>query len=465
MSLQVEGPGSGRNLRQTRCPGTLGRRGFLRIGFSALGGLGLADLLRLQTISSDTTATGNRPNDKALIVIWLWGGPSHMETFDLKPTAPTEYRGEFRPIPTSSPGLEICEHLPRLAQLGDQIAILRSLGHDSPGHVSSTHTLLTGYPGDVVEAPPYQPRYPDFWSIVSKARGERTFGVPVHIAMPALRYNGAAYLGGGLDPFVVSADPSGKQFNVPNLALDRISKPRFGERLGLLEHFDRYRRSIDKRAAASMDAFNQKAASLLTRGDLRSAFDIEQEDAKTRDRYGRHGVGQRCLLARRLVEAGVRMVTVDFPNVPGQKAFSWDDHASVWNIFTEMKHRLPVLDQVTSALIEDLHARGLEKNVLVVVMGEMSHTPRLSNFQGQPGREHWARTMSVLMSGGGLRMGQAVGSTSRLGDEPISRPLKPTDLLATLYAYFGISPETTFTSSKGRPTRILPDGKAIAELI
>jgi hypothetical protein len=465
MSSQVEGLGTGRKLEQTRCPGTFGRRGFLRVGFSALGGLGLAELLRLETIAARKTTPGTGYSDKALIVIWLWGGPSHMETFDLKPTAPAEYRGEFRPIPTSSPGLEICEHLPRLAQLGDQIAILRSLGHDSPGHVSSTHTLLTGYPGDVVEAPPFQPRYPDFWSIVSKTRGERTFGVPVHIAMPAPRYNGSAYLGGGLDPFVVSADPNGKQFKVPNLALDRISKPRFGERLGLLEHFDRYRRSIDERAAASMDAFNQKAASLLTRGDLRAAFDIEREDPKTRDRYGRHTVGQRCLLARRLVEAGVRMVTVDFPNVPGQKAFSWDDHASVWNIFTEMKHRLPVLDQVTSALIEDLRARGLEKDVLVAVMGEMSHTPRLSNFQGQPGREHWGRTMSVLLSGGGLRMGRAIGATNRLGDEPISRPLKPTDLLATLYAYFGISPEITFSSGKGRPTRILPDGKAIAELI
>lgn len=464
MSSRIDGTTSLSASGPMRCPGTLARRGFLRVGFSALGGLGLTDLLRLESASAENTAKRDRSNDKALIVIWLWGGPSHMETFDLKPAAPTEYRGEFRPIPTKSPGLEICEHLPQLAQLGDRIAILRSLGHDSPGHVSSTHTLLTGYPGDVIEAPPFQPRYPDFWSIVAKARGERSFGVPVHIALPALRYNGSAYLGGGLDPFVVSADPNGAQFTVPNLALDRISKPRFGERLALLEHFDRYRSSIDEQATHLIDAFNQKAASLLTRGELRTAFDIAREDPKTRERYGRHPVGQRCLLARRLIEAGVRMVTVDFPHVPGQKAFSWDDHASVWNIFTEMRHRLPVLDQVTSALIEDLQARGLDKNVLVAVMGEMSHTPRLSNFQGQPGREHWGRTMSVLLSGGGMRMGQAVGATNRLGDEPISRPLKPTDLLATLYAYFGISPETAFTSSKGRPTRILPDGAVIDEL-
>jgi hypothetical protein len=465
MSSQIEATSRLVRSGQMRCPGTIARRGFLRVGFSALGGLGLADLLRLQSHSAERSGSRSGPNDKALIVIWLWGGPSHMETFDLKPTAPTEYRGEFRPISTNSPGLAICEHLPRIAQLGDRIAILRSLGHESPGHVSSTHTLLTGYPGEVNEMPPFQPRYPDFWSIVAKTRGERSFGVPAHIALPALRYNGSAYLGGGLDPFVVSADPNSRQFTVPNLALDRVSKPRFGERLDLLEQFDHYRKSIDERAAGAMDAFNQKAASLLTRGDLRAAFDIDREDPKTRDRYGRHTVGQRCLLARRLIEAGVRMVTVDFPHVPGQKAFSWDDHASVWNIFTEMRHRLPVLDQVTSALIEDLRRRGLDQNVLVAVMGEMSHTPRLSSFQGQPGREHWGRTMSVLLSGGGLRMGQAVGATNRLGDEAISRSLKPTDLLATLYAYFGISAETTFTSSKGRPTRILPEGDAITELI
>jgi len=467
-------------LTDRRCPGTLPRRGFLQVGFSALGGLELADLLRLRSLAAARDATespaagvgrsssrvyAGDANDKALIVIWLWGGPSHMETFDLKPDAPSEYRGEFRPIPTKVAGLEISEHLPRLARLGDRFAIVRSLGHDSPGHVSSTHTLLTGYPGEVAEMPPYRPRYPDLWSIVAKTCGERSFGIPPHVAMPYLRYNGAAYLSGGLDPFVVAADPNDKQFKIPNLAIDRLSQARFADRIDLLKQFDHFRKSIDDRAAESLDVFNQKAATLLTRGELRTAFDIGREDPRTRDRYGRHAVGQRCLLARRLVEAGVRMVTVDFPHVPGQKAFSWDDHASVWNIFTEMKQRLPVLDQVVSTLIDDLRERGLDRDVLVAVMGEMSHTPRLSNFQGQPGREHWGRTMSVLLAGGGLRMGQAIGATNRCGDEVLSRPLKPTDLLATLYHYFGIPLETSFVSSAGRPTRILPDGEPIAELI
>ena len=344
-------------------PGNASARGFLRVGFSALGGLGMADLLRLQSVAATRQQAGRGAtevdrNEKAVIVIWLWGGPSHMETFDLKPEAPAEFRGEFRPISTRASGLEICEHLPRLAQMGDRLAILRSLGHDSPGHVSSTHTVLTGYPGEVAEMPPYRPRYPDFWSVVSKMRGERVFGVPVHVALPSLRYNGSAYLPGGLDPFLVSGDPNAAHFEIPDLALERLSQVRFRDRIDLLKQFDRFRQSIDERASDSIDAFNQKAASLLTRGEVRRAFDDRHEDPKTRERYGRHAVGQRVCWRGAWCEAGVRMVTVDFPHVPGQKAFSWDDHASVWNIFTEMKQRLPVLDQVTSALDRRLARSG-----------------------------------------------------------------------------------------------------------
>lgn len=449
-----------------RCPGTLPRRGFLRVGMTGLAGLGLADLLRLQNRLEAASSRSGGANDKALIVLWLWGGPSHMETFDLKPNAPSEYRGEFMPIPTSAPGVSISEHLPRLARLGDKFALVRSLHHDSPGHVNSTHTVLTGYPGAAVETPPFRPEHPDFWAVTAKVRGERISGVPVHVGMPRLRYNGSAYLGGGLDPFIVPGDPNDKSFTVPNLELNAIAQPRFQDRLDLLRQFDDYRRQVDASGLmGSIDQFNQKAVSLLTSGRVRKAFDIGQEDPKVRDRYGRHEVGQRCLLARRLVESGVRIVTIDFPCVPGQKAFSWDDHASVWNIFEQMKIRLPVLDQVASALIEDIHARGLENDVLLLVMGEMSHTPRLSNYKGQPGREHWGRSMSVLLSGGGLTMGQAVGSTTSKGDEPLHRPLTPNDLLATLYQYFGVPLDTHFQDHAGRPTPILPHGQPIGELI
>ena len=183
-----------------------------------------------------------------------------------------------------------------------------------------------------------------------------------------------------------------------------------------------------------------------------------------RDRYGRHELGQRCLLARRLVEAGARIVTVDFPCVPGQRAFSWDDHASVWNIFEQMRIRLPVLDQVVSALVEDIHQRGLQDDVLLLVMGEMSHTPRLSNFNGQPGREHWARSMSIFLSGGGMPMGQAIGSTNARGEEPRERPVTPNDFQATLYRYLGVPLHTQFTDLSGRPVALLPTGTPIREL-
>jgi hypothetical protein len=215
----------------------------------------------------------------------------------------------------------------------------------------------------------------------------------------------------------------------------------------------------------SMDTFSQQAMAILTSDTTRRAFEIQRDDDRVRERFGRNIVGQRCLLARRLIEAGVRLVTVDFPCVPGQKAFSWDDHASVWNIFEQMKIRLPVLDQVVSALIDDLYERGLDRDVLLVVMGEMSHTPRLSNFNGQPGREHWSRAISLLVSGGGLGMGQVIGSTTAKGEEPLDRPIIPSDLLATWYQFLGVPLNLQFPDHNGRPRPILPQGKAIAELL
>lgn len=447
-----------------RCPGTFNRRAFLRSGMAGLASLSLADFLRLE--SQARHAGGGASNRKSLLVVWLWGGPSHMETFDLKPDAPSEFRGEFRPIRTNVPGLSISEHLPRLSRLGDKFAIIRSLHHDSPGHVNSTHTMLTGYPGEVIETPPFRPRHPDVWAVTSKLLGPRERGMPAFVAMPRTRYNGAAYLGNGLDPLVVGGDPSQPGFQGPRLTIDPAEHPRFGDRRHLLRELDQWRRSVDITSQmASMDVFHQEAAEILTSTAARKAFDLHDEDPRLRDRYGRHDVGQRCLLARRLIEAGARIVTVDFPCVRGQKAFSWDDHASVWNIFEQMKIRLPVLDQVVSALVEDIHARGLEDDVLLLVMGEMSHTPRLNYSNGQPGREHWSRSMSVFLSGGGMPMAQAIGATNHKGDEPRDRPLTPNDLQATLYRYLGISYDRHFNDHTGRPVPLLPTGAPIRELI
>lgn len=449
-----------------RCSGTWSRRSFVRSGLMGLTSLGLADLLRCESRADSNGARVPARGGKSMIILWLWGGPSHMETFDLKPDAPSEYRGEFNPIDTNIPGIQISEHLPLLAQQADKFALVRSLHHDSPGHINSTHTLLTGHPGEAVETPPYQPKYPDVRAVIGKSLGARSPHLPSHVALPRAQYYGSAYLGGDLDPMVVTGDPNDAGFQAPSLAVVADERPRFGERLGLLTSFDRYRREIDSSGSmASLDQFQQQAASILTSDAARRAFDLSTEDAAVRDRYGRHAVGQRCLLARRLVEAGSRLVTVDFPTVPGQKAFSWDDHASVWNIFEQMKIRLPVLDQVVSALIQDLYERRLHDDVLLVVMGEMSHTPRLSDFNGQPGREHWAQTMSVLLAGGGLRMGQAVGATSVKGDEPAVRPLTPGDLLATWYHALGVPLDLAFRDFGGRPTPILADGKPIDELV
>jgi hypothetical protein len=353
-----------------------------------------------------------------------------------------------------------------LARHADKFSLIRSLHHDSPGHVNSTHTVLCGYPGETVEAPPFRPKYPDFWAVSARVLGAKSTDSPFHVALPSLRYNGAAYLGGGLEPLTVSGMPGAADFRLPALSVPAEQHARLGERLGLLERLDRARRDQDTSGSmAALDRFNERAVALLTSADTARAFDLRREDSRVRDRYGPEPVGRRLLLARRLVEAGVRLVTVDFPSVTGQKAFSWDDHASVWNIFEQMRIRLPVLDRVVSALLEDLHARGLDRDVLVLVMGEMSHTPKLSHFQGQPGREHWSRAMSVLVAGGGLPGGQVIGSTDRRGEEPSARPVAPADLLATLYRYLGVPLDATFRDPTGRPAPLLPAGTPLRELV
>lgn len=441
-----------------RCPGTLPRRSFLRTGAV---GLTLPELLRAQAAGS---LSPSAKSNKSMIVLWLWGGPSHLETFDMKPEAPLEYRGEFRPIRTNVSGIEICEHLPLLASRADRFSLIRSLSHDSPGHVNSTHTLVTAYPGELNEMPPYEPKHPNAWSVITKLLGQKRTDMPAHVANH-VRYDGAAYLGHGLQPFVVTADPNQSDFRVPNVGIERIASDRFRTRAELLVQLDRFRRDLDIHGHMQTgDRFNQSAIKMLTSDTALRAFDISQESDETRDRYGRNTIGQRCLLARRLVEAGVRLVTIDFPYVAGQKAQSWDDHASVWNIFDEMRARLPVLDQVVSALIDDLYSRGLDQEVLLLVMGEMSHTPRLSNYNGQPGRDHWGKAMSVFLSGGGMQMGQVIGSTNAKGEEPHSDLVTPNDFLATLYHAMGVPLDTQFQDHAGRPVSIVPNGSPIGGL-
>ncbi|WP_165252133.1 DUF1501 domain-containing protein [Paludisphaera soli] len=447
------------------CIGTMPRRAFLRTSLTGFSALGISDLLRLQAAGA-AAGSGGGTGGPSMIVVWLWGGPSHMETFDMKPDAPDAYRGLFRPIPTSVPGIEICEKLPRLASIADKCAIVRSITHDSPGHANSTHTVLTGYTGDVVEQAPFTPKQPYLFHAANKFLPDRPGSLPKWVALPNLPYEGGGGLGRTYGPFKVAADPNKPEFKVPELVLDEARRARLDGRGRLLAGFDAARRSIEDSAATrSFDDYQRRALDVLTSPSARDAFDLAREPDVLRDRYGRNVVGQRCLLARRLVESGVRLVTIDFPCVPGQKAFSWDDHASVWNIFEQMEIRLPVLDQAVSALIEDVHARGLDKETLIVVMGEMGRTPKLSDFKGQPGREHWGKAMSVLMSGGGMPMGQVIGSTTAKGEEPRDRRFTPNDLLATWYRYLGIDHTLTYPDVSGRPIALLPHGDPISELI
>ena len=446
-------------MAESHCIGTMPRRAFVRAALTGFSALGVSDLLRLQAAG----AAEGGARGPSMIVVWLWGGPSHLETFDMKPDAPEAYRGLFRPIATSVPGLEMCEKLPRLASIADKLAIVRSISHDSPGHVNSTHTVLTGYPGDVVETPPYTPKHPYAFHAMNRFLPESA-GLPKWVAMPDLPYEGGGGLGASYGPYKIKADPNAPDFKVPELVLDQARRARLDGRGRLLAGFDAARRAMDDEATRSFDAFQRRALDVLTGDAARDAFDLSREPDVLRDRYGRDVVGQRCLLARRLVEAGVRLVTVDFPCVPGQKAFSWDDHASVWNIFEQMAIRLPVLDRAVSALIEDVHARGLDRETLIVVMGEMGRTPKISNHQGTPGREHWGRAMSVLLSGGGMPMGQVIGSTTPRGEEPRDRPLTPNDLIATWYRHLGIDHARTYLDVSGRPIALLPYGEPIAEL-
>jgi len=264
-----------------------------------------------------------------MIILWFWGSPSHLETFDLMPEASREFRGEFRPNHANVSGKNICEHIPLLASRADRFSLIRSLIHDSPGHVNGTHTLVTAYAGDLNEMPPYEPKHPNAWTAITKRLVQKRPDLPAHV-VNHVRYDGAAYLGHGLQPFLVTGYPNQPDFLVPNLGIEKIASERFQNRAALLAQLDRFRRDLDAHGQMlAGDPFKQRARNMLTSEAAMRAFDISQESEETRDRYGRNTIGQRCLLARRLVEAGVRLVTIDFPYVAGQKARSWDDHASV----------------------------------------------------------------------------------------------------------------------------------------
>jgi Protein of unknown function (DUF1501) len=430
------------------CDG-VSRRSFLKAGVLGLGGLTLGDILRVR---AGQAATGTPTRDTSVILIWKGGGPSHIDTWDLKPEAPAEYRGEFRPIATNVAGIQVSEHLPNSARQMDKFSILRSVTHPDAGHDSASHYLLTGYrPTNDIPAN----EMPSYGSVVAKERGPRRPGLPAYIAVPqAPGHTAAAYLGVAYNPFSVGADPSASNFSVRNLTLPNgNSLGRLENRRRLLQSIDGLRRDVDQTGLMEgQDAFTRRAFEMVTSPAAQRAFAIGQEADRLRDQYGRNRLGQSMLLARRLIESGVTFVTVD--------AGGWDTHA---NNFEALKRRkLPEFDVAWAALLQDMHTRGLLQNTLVLVWGEFGRTPRINT---NTGRDHWPGAMSVVLAGGGLRMGQAIGTTDARAEYPRERPLTPEDVLATMYNVLGIDPNIEYLNDARRPIKVLNGGTPIRELM
>jgi hypothetical protein len=442
------------------CDG-LSRRSFLQLGVAGMASFSLGGLLRARADSA--ALTGTRKNT-AVILLWLDGGPGHMDLYDLKPEAPAEYRGFWKPIHTNVPGMDISELFPKQARVADKFSLVRSLHHDTGDHFTGGHWMLTGRGGRVSGAST-EGEYPSIGSVVAKVRGPNRAGLPPYVAVPyassiGLRpgYFGANYLGVPHNPFETAGDPNDPNFRVNNLQLaGGLTTDKLEDRRTLLAHFDKIRRDVDRAGTFdALDRFQREAFDLVTGPAARLAFDLTTEDPRLRDEYGRNNWGQSTLLARRLVEAGVTFVTVHMGG--------WDHH---WDLKAGMENYLPQVDALVAALFRDLDDRGLLERTLVVLCGEFSRTPRMNNGlgQGKPGRDHWGNSMFCLLGGGGVKGGRVVGTTDRLGTAPKDRAVTPPDIHATIYQVMGIDPNTQFLDRSGRPVGIVEQGKAIGELL
>jgi hypothetical protein len=436
------------------------RRNFLQAGALGVGGLSLVGLSQLRAAG----AVRRSAAENSVILLWLSGGPGHMETWDPKPLAPKEYRGPFGAIETSVPGIQFGELLPEQARIMDKLSVLRTVNHGSGDHTKGNHWMLTGFEGPAFNAPDNrQQRRPALGSAVARVRGSNAPGLPPYVAVPHLRggtdnlFHYAAYLGGGWNPFVVNSDPNEEDYGVRNLALaDELTLDRVAERRELAAQLDGLRRNLEP-GMRDLDEHQQSAYDLLSSRRVREAFDISRESDALRDRYGRHTFGQSALVARRLVEHGVTFVTVNC--VP------WDHHGSPGQYKTEegAKLLIPPLDRAIAALVEDLIDRGLYQRTLVVAMGEFGRTPRMN---ANAGRDHWGNTFSVLVGCGGMRMGQTIGRSSDRGERVVDRPLDPQDVAATVYHHLGIDAQAvSFYDQLDRPMPLLDRGQPIRELL
>jgi len=456
------------------------RRSVLAAGTGLLG-LNLPSLL--------ASAPDQKPRAKNVIFLFLFGGPSQLETFDMKPDAPDRIRGPYKPIASRTPGLRICEHLPRLAAISDRYTILRTLGHGWNDHSGGAHYLQTGKRWHVPIGTGFNPTqhdWPAIGSVLEMTESRAAAGRPNDLgryfvlpnSLGRLQEAGqyrrpgehAGWLGRAHNPLTTAVDKRDVNDNPYwrdcvdgelTFQIDGLQSPEGGApervrgRTGLLEKFDAARKAADERLAREVDSFQNKALALLTSGRARDALNIRAEDGRLRDRYGRHLFGQSCLMARRLVEAGARYVTVHYDCVDG---YSWDSHRNTADVH---KHLLPTFDQGASALITDLEARGLLDDTLVVALGEMGRTPKAN---GEWGRDHWSFLFPGLFAGGGVARGGLLGSSNKDASHAVDLPCSPEDLAATLYHALGMDPELRLTDHQGREVSAIDNGHVIREL-
>jgi hypothetical protein len=426
------------------------RRSILQVG--CLGGLGLSlgNFFRLQAARADAKAFSHfEGSARSVIHIWLPGGWAQQETFDPKPLAPVEYRGDMKAIDTALPGVQFNELLSKTAAIADRLTVVRSMTHGEAAHERGTHNMFTGY------RPSPALTFPSLGSVVSHELGPRA-ALPPYVCIPRVPAPdaGAGYLGSGYGPFSIGSDPADDTFKVRDLALPSgVDAPRFATRQRLRDvvgrHFQRLEESAENLAA--MDAFYQRAYDLVSSADARAAFDIAAEPAAMRDRYGRNQAGQRMLLARRLVEAGVRFVTLSYGG--------WDMHQKIRD---NMTRTLPPFDQAFAALITDLEQRGLLSSTLVMVSSEFGRTPKINN---DAGRDHWPKVFSVVLAGGGIRAGQVYGSSDAIAAEPADRALSIEDLATTVYHCLGIVAEKELMAPGNRPIEIVDGGSVRKDLL
>jgi hypothetical protein len=433
------------------------RRDFIHLGAAGAFGLGL-NLPTILQAQEHAAARGQETRDVSLIFLNLHGGLSTIDTFDMKPNAPQEIRGEFGQIQTNVTGIQVCEHLPRLARQQDKFSLIRSFRHHNSDHGAADHYMLTGYFPQAGFNPGLSPnnQRPAHGSIIARKLGPRG-GVPPYICLPkALPSGGPAYLGSTCAPFVIDADPNAPDFSVPDIVPPpALATERLEARRELLRNLDRYQESAERRVnqhARSVSDFQREAFNLMVSPEARRAFDLQAEPARLRDDYGRHTLGQSCLMARRLVEAGVRCVTIDHSN--------WDTHDN--NFLTLRRELLPALDSGLSTLFRDLADRGRLASTLVVVTGEFGRTPRINN---NAGRDHWGPAFTVVVGGGGIHGGRVVGASDQRAAAPSRDPHGPENLAATMYHLLGIDISEDFLTPEGRPVPIVNNGRVIRELL